>query len=91
MIVYVKKVQQIQDEESAADELLAASNPDFEIEGGSTNLTTSARFRKVADDNPGTAAAINASFLAASSLFDEGAYVKAEKVFEEFYSTTIFS
>jgi tetratricopeptide (TPR) repeat protein len=87
MIVYVKKVQQIQDEESAADELLAASNPDFEIEGGNTNLTTSARFQKVADDNPGTAAAINASFLAASSLFDERAYDKAAMAFEKFHSS----
>ena len=87
MIVYVKKVQRIQDEESAADELLAASNPDFEIEGGNTNLTTSARFQKVADDNPGTAAAINSSYLAASSLFDERAYDKAVVAFEKFYSS----
>ena len=87
MIVYVKKVRQRQDEESAAEEFLAASSPDFEIEGGSTNLTTSARFQKVADDNPGTAAAINASFLAASSLFDERAYDKAAMAFEKFYSS----
>ena len=87
MIVYVKKVGKIQDEEAAAEEFLAASSPDFEIEGGTTNLTTSARFQKVADDNPGTAAAINASFLAASSLFDERAYDKAAMAFEKFYSS----
>ena len=87
MIVYVKKVSRLQDEEAAAEEFLAASNPDFEIEGGTTNLTVSARLQKVADDNPGTAAAINASFLAASSLFDERAYDKAMTAFEGFYSS----
>ena len=86
MFVYVKKVQSIQDEESAADELLAVSSPDFEIEGVSSSLTTSANFQKVADDNPGTDAAINSSYLAASALFDEGAYDKAIVSFEKFYS-----
>ena len=43
MIMYVKKVRQRQDEESAAEEFLAASSPDFEIEGGTTTLTASAR------------------------------------------------
>jgi tetratricopeptide (TPR) repeat protein len=87
MIVYVKKVGKIQDEELAAAEFLAASSPDFEIEGGTTTLTASARLQKVADDNPGTAAAINASFLAAGSLFDERAYDKAMTAFEGFYSS----
>ena len=87
MIVYVKKVRQRQDEESAAEEFLAASSPDFEIEGGTITLTASARLQKVADDNPGTTAAINASFLAASSLFDERAYDKAMTAFEGFYSS----
>ena len=50
-------------------------------------MTASARLQKVADDNPGTAAAINASFLAASSLFDERAYDKAMTAFEGFYSS----
>lgn len=87
MIVYVKKVRRLQDEEAAAEEFLAASSPDFEIEGATPNLTASARFQKVADDNPGTTAAINASFLAASSLFDERAYDKAATAFEKFYSS----
>jgi len=87
MIVYVKKVSRLQDEEAAAEDFLAASSPDFEIEGATSNLTASARFQKVADDNRGTDAAINASFLAASSLFDERAYDKATTAFEKFYSS----
>ena len=42
MIAYVKKVSRLQDEEAAAEEFLAASNPDFEIEGVTSNLTGSA-------------------------------------------------
>ena len=87
MIVYVKKERRLQDEELAAEDFLAASNPGFKVDGGNTNLATSARLQKVADDNPGTTAAINASFLAASSLFDERAYAEAEKAFERFYSS----
>ena len=77
MIVYVKKVGKIQDEELAAAEFDAA----IRLGGSSTNL------QQVVDDNPGTAAAINASFLAASSLFDERAYDKAARAFEKFYSS----
>ena len=87
MIVYVKKVRRLQDEEAAAEEFLAASSPEFEIEGATPNLTASARFQKVADDNPGTTAAINASFLAASSMFDERAYDNAAMAFMKFYSS----
>jgi tetratricopeptide (TPR) repeat protein len=77
MIVYVKKVGKIQDEELAAAEFDAA----IRLGGSSTNL------QRVVDDNPGTATAINASFLAASSLFDERAYDKAAMAFEKFYSS----
>ncbi len=87
MVWYVKKIGKEQDEIKAAEEYLAAYDPDIEIDGGSTNLLTSARLQEVADDNPGTAAGINASFLAASSLFDERAYDKAEEAFEGFYSS----
>ena len=76
MILYVKKVGKIQDEELAAAEFDAA----IRLGGSSTNL------QQVVDDNPGTAAAINASFLAASSLFDERLYDKAARAFEKFYS-----
>ncbi len=87
MIMYVKKVRRVQDEELASQDFLVATNPNFFIEGVDTSLPASERLLRVANDNPGTAAAVNASFLAASSLFDEGAYVKAEKAFEKFYTS----
>ena len=87
MIMYVKKVRRVQNEELASQDFLVATNPDFIIEAVDTSLTASERLIRVANDNPGTAAAINARFLAASSLFDEGAYVKAEKAFDKFYTS----
>ena len=84
MIWYVNKVSAAQDEEKAAEEMLAASSEGFELKDGNPNQKKSARLQQVAADNPGTAAAVNAAFLAASELFEEREYTKAASSFEKF-------
>ena len=84
MIWYIKKTERKEAEEKGALELWAASNSDVQIDGADTNLTTSARLKKVIAENPDTAAAVNAGILAASALFDERSYAEAEGAFQKF-------
>lgn len=84
MIWYVKKVGAAQDEEKAGEDLLAASSEGFEVEGSDPNKKRSERLQQVVADNPGTSAAVNAAFLAASELFEEREYGKAFAAFENF-------
>ena len=87
MIVYVKKVNAVMAEETAAEDLLAATTDDFQVAGVNPNQSSSERLKSVAQNHKGTQAADIAGFLAASALYDERKYGEAAKAFEAFQGT----
>ena len=87
MIVYVKNVNAVMAEETAAEDLLAATSGDFQVAGVNPNQSPSGRLNSVAQNHKGTQAADIAGFLAASALFDERKYEEAAKAFEAFQGT----
>ena len=87
MIVYVKKVNAVMAEETAAEDLLAATTDDFQVAGVNPNQSSSERLKSVAQNHKGTQAADIAGFLAASALYNERKYGEAAKAFEAFQGT----
>lgn len=91
MIVYVKKVNAVLAEETAAEDLLAASTGDsqvtFQADSVNPDQSLSDRLNSVVQNHKGTQAADIAGFLAASALYDERKYAEAAKAFEAFQGT----
>ena len=91
MIVYVKKVNAVMAEETAAEDLLAATTRDsqvtFEVDSVNPDQSLSERLNSVAQNHKGTKTSGIAGFLAASALYDERKYEEAAKAFEAFHGT----
>lgn len=87
MMVYVKKVDAVLAEETAAEDLLAATTDDFQVASVNQNQSPSERLNSVAKNHKGTQAADIAGFLSASALYDERKYEDAAKAFEAFQGT----
>ena len=87
MIVYVKKVNAVMAEETAAEDLLAATTGDFQVASVNPDQSLSDRLNSVAQNHKGTKTSGIAGFLAASALYDERKYEEAAKAFEAFYGT----
>ena len=91
MMVYVKKVDAVMKEETAAEDLLAATTVDsqaaFQVASVNPDQILSDRLNSVAKNHKGTQAADIAGFLAASALYDERKYEDAAKAFEAFQGT----
>ena len=75
MMVYVKKVDAVMKEETAAEDLLAATTSDsqaaFQVASVNPDQILSDRLNSVAKNHKGTQAADIAGFLAASALYDD--------------------
>ena len=87
MIVYVKKVNAVMAEETAAEDLLAATTGDFQVDSVNPDQSLSERLNSVAQNHKGTKTSGIAGFLAASALYDERKYEEAAKAFEAFHGT----
>ena len=91
MIVYMKKVNAVLAEETAAEDLLAATTGDsqvtFEVDSVNPDQSLSERLDSVAQNHKGTKTSGIAGFLAASALYDERKYEEAAKAFEAFQGT----
>ena len=87
MIVYVKNVNAVMAEETAAEDLLAATTVDFQVVGEKSNQSMSERLNSVVQNHKETKAANIAGFLEASALYDERKYGEAAKAFEAFQGT----
>ena len=87
MIVYVKKINAVMAEETAAEDLLAATTSDFQVASVNPDQSPSERLNSVAQNHKGTQTAGIAGFLAASALYDERKYEEAAKAFEAFQGT----
>lgn len=81
---YKKKVEAVKKEETAAEDLLAAIYPEFEVDTVDPNKAVSERLHQVAKDYPGTKAANNAVFLQASALYEEGRFTEAAAAFKAY-------
>ncbi len=81
---YQKEIQAIEAEEMAAEDLLAAISPDFQVDDMKTNQPVAVLLNEVAKKHPGTKAAKNAQFLAASALYDEGKFTEAAAAFRAY-------
>lgn len=84
MILYQKKVAAVEKEETAAEDLLAAIYPEFEVDTVDPTKVVSERLHQVAQDYPGTKAANNAVFLEASALYEEGKFTEAKVAFSSY-------
>ena len=60
---YKKKVEAVKKEEMAAEDLLGAISPEFQIDGMKTNQSVAVLLNEVGENHPGTKAAKNAKFL----------------------------
>ena len=89
MIVYVKKVNAVLAEETAAEDLLAATTSDFQVASVNPDQSPSERLNSVAQNHKGTQAAGIAGFLSASALYDERKYEEAAKAFEAFHGLSL--
>ena len=83
-ILYQKKVDTVEKEETAAEDLLAAIYPEFEVDTVDPTKPASERLHQVAKDYPGTKAANNAVFLQASALYEEGRFTEATAAFKAY-------
>ena len=81
---YKKKVEAVEKEEKAAEDLLAAIYPEFEVDTVDPTKPVSERLHQVAKDYPGTKAANNAVFLQASALYEEGRFTEAAAAFKAY-------
>jgi thioredoxin-like negative regulator of GroEL len=77
-------VDTVEKEETAAEDLLAAIYPEFEVDTVDPNKAVSERLHKVVQDYPGTKAANNAVFLKASALYEEGKFTEAKVAFSSY-------
>ena len=83
-ILYQKKVDTVEKEETAAEDLLAAIYPEFEVDTVDPTKAVSERLHQVAQDYQGTKAANNAVFLKASALYEEGKFTEAKVAFSSY-------
>jgi tetratricopeptide (TPR) repeat protein len=83
-IIYKRNVDAVEKEETAAEDLLAAIYPEFEVDTVDLTKPVYERLRKVAQDYPETKAANNAVFLEASALYGEGEFAKAKAAFSSY-------
>ena len=87
-IFYQNKVQAMEKEEEAAEEVWGAISPDVQVDGMSTNLPVAILLNEVAKKHPKTAAGKNAQYLAASEFFDQGKYTEAATAFKLYIGLT---
>ena len=87
-IFYQKEVQALEKEEEAAEDFLAVISTDFQVPGMSTNQPVAVQLNNIAKKHPGTKAASNAQFLAASEFFDQGKYTEAAAAFKLYIGMT---
>ena len=83
-MLYKDKVDAAEKEETAAEDLLAAIYPEFEVDTVDPTKAVSERLARVVQDYPGTKAANNALFLRASALYEEGKFTEAGNLFAHF-------
>jgi len=84
-ILYVKKSENLTEEENASAELHAVLDPNSELEGMAPNAARSVQYESVLTKNPGTVAASHAQYLRACALFDEGDYEVAAFAFAAYH------
>ena len=83
-ILYQKKVDTVEKEETAAEDLWGAISPDVQVVGMKTNQAVAVLLNEVAKNHPGTKAANNAAFLKASALYEEGKFTEAKVAFSSY-------
>jgi len=81
---YKKKVEAVEKEEKAAEDLLGAMGLGYEVDTVDPKKSVSERLHQVAKDYPGTKAANNAVFLQASALYEEGRFTEATAAFKAY-------
>ena len=81
---YKKKVDAVEKEETAAEDLLGAISPEFQIDGMKTNQSVAVLLNEVGENHPGTKAAKNAKFLLASELYAQRKFTEAGNLFRDY-------
>ena len=87
-ILRQKEVQAIEAEETAAEDLWGAISDGVQVVGMRTNQAVAVLLNEVAKNHPGTKAAKNAQFLAASALYDVGKFTEATAAFRAYLGQT---
>ena len=83
-IMYKRKVDAVEKEETAAEDLLGAISPEFQVDGMKTNQPVAVLLNEVGENHPGTKAAKNAKFLLASELYAQHKFTEAGNLFRDY-------